>query len=141
MDDVADIKQHDMPVSDAMGGHGIVPVLLAALDVVVCRGELGQHAGSILVGGVLQVPALEYAHRRHAQVLHARVEPEPLIGALLVLVVVDMGVAGVPTLVAELRPALHYDVHGHGATRGDFDVDPSGRILGAPLDDDARPSA
>ena len=117
-----------MAVTGHVGTLGVVPVLLAALDVVVGRREVGQHAGGVLVGRILQVPPLQDAHRGHPEVFDAGIELQALVGPLLLLVVVDVGVAGVPALVSQTRPALQLHVDGHSALSGGFQVDARRRI-------------
>ena len=134
---VADVEQHDVAVPD-IPSVGVVAVLLAALDVVVCGGELGKEARSVLVARVLEVPALEDADGRHAEVLDAGVEPEALVWPLLLLVVVEVRIAGMPALERELVPALHPDVGGHHAARRDVQVQRGGGVLGAALGHDPR---
>ena len=91
-----------MAVADFVGLVGVVAGLLAALHVVVSVGVLVHHAGGVLVRGVLEVPALQDADSGHAQVFDAGVEGQPLVGPRLVLVVVDVGVAGVPAALGEI---------------------------------------
>ena len=134
--DVADVQEHDVAVADAVRTQGVVAVFLAALDVVVGRGELVQEAGGVLVAGVLKLPALEDADGRHPQVLDARVEGEAVVGALLLLVVVDVGVAGVPSLLSEGVPTLHLQLDGDGALERRVDGDFGRNVLGAALGDD-----
>ena len=66
------------------------------------------------------------------------VEPEALVGPLLLLVVVEVRIAGMPALERELVPALHPDVGGHHAARRDVQVQRGGGVLGAALGHDPR---
>ena len=141
VDDVADVEEHDVAVADTVGGEGVVAVFLAALDVVVGRGELVEEAGRVLVGGVLKLPALEDADGGHPQVLDAGIEGKPVVGALLLLVVVDVGIAGVPSLLAEGVPPFQFQVYGNGSLEGGVYCDLSGDVLGAALGDDLRLAA
>ena len=59
-------------------------------------------------------------------------------GPLLLLVVVEVRIAGMPALERELVPALHPDVGGHHAARRDVQVQRSGGIFGAALGHDPR---
>ena len=118
---------------DAMG---VVAVFLAALDVVVGRGELVEEAGGVLVGGVFELPAFQDADGRHPQVLDAGIEREAVIGALLLLVVVDVRVAGVPALLSEGVPSLQFQLDSDGALERGVDGELGGDVLGAALGDD-----
>ena len=106
-----------MAVPDAVRPQRVVAVFLTALHVVVGRRELVEEAGGVLVGGVLKLPPLQDADGRHSQVLDAGIEGEAVVGALLLLVVVDVGVAGVPSLLAKLGPPLHLQLDGSRALK------------------------
>ena len=120
-----------MAVADAVRPQRVVAVFLTALDVVVGRRELVQEAGGVLVGGVLKLPSFQDADCRHSQVLDAGVEGEAVVGALLLLVVVDVGVAGVPALLAKLGPPLQLELDGNSALERGIHGYLGGDILGA----------
>ena len=58
-------------------------------------------------------------------------------GAVFLLVVMDVGVPGVPTLVPQLRPALQLDVDCDGPSGRGVEVDLRGDVFGASLHGDA----
>ena len=124
-----------MPVPD-VPWRGVVPVLLAALDVVLRRRHLGEHAGRVLVRRVVQAAAPQDANGGHPQVFNPRIESEAVVRTLLILVIVDVRVAWVPSARSEARPAPQGNVDGHGAAGWGVYGDVRGHVLRAPLDSD-----
>ena len=109
--------------------------LLADVDQVLGRRErvAADREG---VGGVGELAALEDADDEDRQILDARIELEAVEGAGLLLVVVDVGVAGVPALLGQLDPALERQIDLDGAVARHGEDLAERAVLGAALDED-----
>ena len=68
--------------------------------------ELGQHAGRVLVRGVVEIPPLQDGDGGHAEVLNPGVVGQPAVWLRLFFVVVDMRVARMPAAFGEIAPAF-----------------------------------
>ena len=113
----------------------VVPGLLSRLDVVMGGRKLGQHSGWVLVGGVLQVPAFQDADRSHPQVFDARVETQSFVWSGLLLVIVNVCVAGVPARILKRCPSLKLNFDRLRAIGGHVHIDFRWRVLGPSLHD------
>ncbi len=114
----------------------VVAGLFADVDGERVRREVVGEPDAVLVGGVGQLAALEHADGGDGEVLDAGVEAQPLVGSLLLLVVVDVGVAGVPTIGAEVDPPLEAELDLEGAGARDGERAREGPVFGAPLEDE-----
>src|SRR3954452_25579628 len=88
------------------------------------------------VGRVRELAALQDADDEDRQIYHAWIEVETVEGAGLLLVVVDVGVAGVPALLGEFDPALERQVKLDGAVALHRDRLPERPVLVPALDGD-----
>ena len=98
--------------------------------------EIVEHTRRVLVGGVVQVPALQDADRGHPQVLDARVVRQAPIRVAFLLVVVDVGVTGVPAVRGKVAPALQFDIERDRAGGVALDRALPGCVLRAPFHND-----
>ena len=73
--------------------------------------KLVHHAEGILVGGVGQLAAVEHADAGDVVPFDAAINPEPLIGPGLFLVVVDVRVARIPSILLGAIPAAQRNLH------------------------------
>ena len=126
-----------MPITEA-AVREVMAVLLADVHHVMGRGELVHHADGIAIAGVVQVPALQYADAGDAEIVHQPVQAQALVGPLLLFVVVDVGVAGVPAGVRQVRPTLQGQFQIDGLALGDVEMPAQRGKLGASFHQNLR---
>ena len=134
-----------MPVAHAVAAVSlpaveVVAVLLADVEHVVGGAEIGHHPDREVIAGVVQVPAPQHADHGHREVVHVPLQLQPAVALLLLLVVVDVGVAGKPATLGQVRPALQRQLQVDVLGLGDGEVAFQRHVLGAALDQHPHPA-
>ena len=141
LDQFCQVDEHEMAVANPSTHRAVRRAVVARFLAHVEDGAGGQGgcraggaAHDVLVAGVGKLSPGEDADDRDREVGDMRIEPAPLVGPGLVLVVVDMGVAGMPALRRQIDPAFERQLHLQRAGARYLDRPQQGPILGAPLD-------
>ena len=113
LDEVADVEEHDVPISEPPGRvFAVVTIFFADVEYVMCGGKFVHHADGIFVAGVGELSSVEDAYDGDVVAFHATVNGQSVVGAGFFFVVVDVRVARVPVVFLRDIPAVE----------GDFDV-------------------
>ena len=135
LDEVADVEEHDVPISKPPGRvFAVVAVFFADVEYVMCGGKFVHHADGIFVAGVGELSSVEDAYDGDVVAFHATVNGESVVGTGFVFVVVDVRVARIPVVFLWDIPAVEGDFDVFDAVFRHFDYGADGFVFRAAFD-------
>ena len=135
LDEVADVEEHDVPISEPPGRvFAVVAVFFADVEYVMCGGKFVHHADGIFVAGVGELSSVEDAYDGDVVAFHATVDGQTVVGAGFFFVVVDVRVARIPVVFLRVIPAVEGNFDVFDAVFRHFDYGADGLVFRAAFD-------
>ena len=114
---------------------GVVAILFAAIDKMVCGRIVCHESEWIFITGIRQFTSLQNADDGYAEIVNLWIELQPIIGLSLLIIVVQVRVPRIPTLRWEVCPSFEMQLDLNCPFCGHRNNFPKGFVFRATLND------